>query len=237
VQDNGAGDTVFAGPGGLTYQGGAGFDTVVGGGNPLTITGGTGGGAYFGGGNAVITAGAGGLEVEVGGNGDQLYAAGNTGVLFGTVGGNTLMSSAQDTGTSVFFGTGTMTFITGAGNDLLALGQGTNIVTLGSGHDVIFGNGGNTSVSTITAGSGSLDLAFSGASTVLNIASGAARSFGLYNFVPNADTIHLTGYSDAQAATAIANQKQIGGGTQLFLNDGSVISLIGVARASSSLFS
>jgi hypothetical protein len=234
-------NTVYAGTGGLTYYGGSGFDTVVGLGKPMTVTGGSGGGQFFGGGGATITAGAGGaLNVEIGGNGDALYAAGPSGVLFGTVGGDLLMSSANDSGTSVFFGangSGRMTFITGAGNDLLALGQGTNVVTLGAGHDTIFGNGRTTSVSTITAGSGSLDMAFSGASTVLNITAGAGRSFNLYAYAAGADSIHLSGFSATEAANAIATQRSMAGGTQLTLSDTSVISLIGVGHATSALFS
>ena len=234
-------NTIFAGTGGLTYQGGRGFDTVIGLGKPLTATGGSGGGQFFGGGNATITAGAGGdLNVVIGGNGDRLYAAGPSGVLFGTSGGDVLMSSAADTGTSVFFGangTGRMSFITGAGTDLLALGQGTNDVTLGSGHAVIFANGGASSHTTITAGSGSLDLAFSGADTVLNIAAAGARSFNLYGLGSGSNHIHLQGFGGSQVADVIAGQRNIGGGTQLSLTDGSVISLVGVGRATTSLFS
>ena len=238
----GAGNNlVFAGTGGLTYTGGSGFDMVVGQGNRAVITGGTGGGEFFGGGNATITAGAGGaINVEIGGKGDQLFAAGPNGVLFGTSGGDMLMSSAADTANSVFFGaggSGRMTFITGAGNDILALGQGTDTVTLGSGHDTIFGNGGTTSVSTITAGSGSLDLAFSGASTVLNIAAGAARAFNLFAYVAGADTVHLSGYSATQVADAVAKQTNIGLGAQLTFGDNSTVLLVGVQRATAGLFS
>jgi Ca2+-binding RTX toxin-like protein len=242
VQGGSGASTAYAGSGGLTYQGGSGADTVVGNGNTLRATAGTGGGVFFGGGNAIITAGAGGpVNVEIGGNGDQLIGAGPEGVLFGASGGAVSMSSLADTGNSVFFGasgSGAMRFVTGAGADMLALGQGTNTVTLGSGRDVIFGNGGTTSVSTITAGSGSLDLAFSGASTDLVIAAqpGAARDFNLYLYSPGADKITLQGYSATQAATALATQTHSAGGTQLSLSDGSVISLLGVGLATSALF-
>jgi hypothetical protein len=232
-------DFVMAGTGGLSFTGGGGFATVIGGGNPTTILGGSGGGDYFGGGNATITAGAGVADIEVGGNGDKLYASGANGVLFGTTGGDVLMSSASDNGHNVFFGangTGTMTFITGGGNDLLALGQGTNNVKLGAGNDVIFDNANTTSVSTITAGSGSLSLALGGKSVDLIIAAGAPREFDLYNFVPGADKITLTGYSADQVASAVASQVQLNSGTQLHLGDGSVISLPGISGVQSSTF-
>ena len=241
VTGGGGNNTVFAGSGGLSYQSGAGFDTVVGLGKAMTATGGTGGGQFFGGGNATITAGAGGdLNVVVGGNGDKLYATGPKGVLFGTSGGDVLMSSAADTGSSVFFGangTGHMTFITGAGDDMLALGQGSNDVTLGAGHAVIFGNGGHSSATTITVGSGSLDLAFSGASTVLNITAGTARNFNLYSYGQGQESIHLESYGAGEAANALATQQSVGGGTVLSLSDGSMIALAGVHSATASLFS
>ena len=150
-----------------------------------------------------------------------------------------LMSSQGSTANNVFFGatgSGAMTFITGAGADVLALGQGTNTVTLGSGHDVIFGNGGHTSVSTITAGSGSLDMAFSGASTDLVITAGAARAFNLYSYAAGADQISLRGYASNQVTTALANQTHQGGNTQLALSDGSVITLLGLGTATTALF-
>ena len=240
VTGGGGRNTIVGGAGGLSYTGGTGFDTVIGAGHPLIATGGSGGGLFFGGGNANITAGIGGdLNVVIGGNGDKLYAAGSSAVLFGTSGGDVLMSSSESTAANVFFGasgTGHMTFITGAGNDSMALGQGLNNVTLGSGHVTIFGNGGSSSKSSINAGTGSLDMAFSGAETELNIAMSGARSFNLYAYAPERDHIHLQGFSANQAANAIANQQNVGGGTALILSDGSTISLVGVGHVDSRLF-
>jgi hypothetical protein len=244
VQGGAGNDVVMAGPGGLTFTGGGGFDTVVGGGYPSSIIGGTGGGLFQGGGNATITAGAGGLEnVEFGSNGDQMYGVGPSGVLFGDSGGNpaksTLMSSAGDTGNSVFFGasgSGQMTFITGQGNDLLAVGQGTNTVRLGSGTDVVFANGPAAGSTTITAGTGNASIVMGGALTDLIIAAGNARSFIIYNDAGGSDKITLTGYASTQVASAVAGQVSAGGGSILMLGDGTTLALVGVQHATASLF-
>jgi hypothetical protein len=245
IVEGGAGnDTVVAGPGGLAFAGSSGFDTVAANGYAAIITGGTGGGLFQGGGNATITAGAGGFEnIEFGSNGDQMYGVGPSGVLFGDNGGNaaksTLMSSAGDTGNSVFFGasgSGQMTFITGSGNDLLAVGQGTNTVRLGSGTDVVFANGPAAGSTTITAGTGSAVIVMGGALTDLVIAAGNARSFNVYNDLSSTDKITLTGYASSQVASALAAQVNAGGGSILTLGDGTTLSLVGVQHATASLF-
>ncbi len=237
----GAGNsTVFAGTGGLTYNGSIGADIVVGRGNPIAVTGGSGGGTYFGGGNSTIRAGAGAQAVLVGSNGDSLYSAGAAGDLFGVLGGSVAMDGTASTGNDVFFGaagTGTLTFLTGSGNDILGLGQGTNLVTLGTGHSTVFANTGTTATSTITAGTGSADIGLGGKSVNLVVqAAGAARSLALFGFVPGADKVTLSGFAAGAAAAALATQSNVGGGTVLTLADHTSIALIGVARADSSLF-
>jgi hypothetical protein len=247
VKGGAGNDVVIAGPGGVTFTGGSGFDTVVGGGYPDSITGGTGGGLFQGGGSATITAGAGGVEnIVFGSNGDQMYGTGPSGILFGDSGGNasksTLMSSAGDTGNSVFFGasgSGHMTLITGSGNDLLAVGQGTNSVSLGSGTDVVFANGAAAGSTTINAGTGSASIVMGGAMTDLVIAAGAAgtsRAFSIYNDASSTDKITLTGYASTQISSALATQVNGAGGSILTLSDGTTLALVGVQTATASLF-
>jgi hypothetical protein len=245
VQGGAGNDVVFAGTGSLIFTGGTGFDTVVGGGNRATIIGGSGGGLFQGGGNATITAGAGGAQnVIFGSNGDQMYGQGSAGVLFGDNGGNaaktTLLSSLADTGNSVFFGasgTGQMTFITGAGNDMLAVGQGLNTAYLGSGSDIVFANAATAGSTTVYAGTGNATVVMGGAMTDLVIASGGARNFVVYNDAASTDRITLLGYGDGQVANAIAGQISAGGGSILQLGDGSSIALVGVQHATAALFS
>lgn len=248
--------TVFAGAGGLTFNGGiGGTDIVVGNGNPITVNGSTGGGQYFGGGNSTITAS--GQSVLVGSSGDTLnlqdFAAKPSSGLFGVAAGagNVTLNALYSTGDNVFFGaaaTGPMTFIGSRGNDIYGLGQGSNTVTLGFGHDTVFDNTGTTSVSTITAGIGSADIAFGGASANLIISPYAGvfrasdpRTFSLFNVVPGADKVTLSGYAPAQAASALSNQVNTGGSTFLTVpgttTSGQVnISLVGLAHADASLF-
>ena len=237
-------DTVTAGPGGLTFTGGTGYYLVVGGGYAATITAGTGGGLFQGGGNATITAGTGGAQnIEFGSNGDQLYAVGPAGVIFGDSGGDptrtTLLSSAGDTGNNIFFGSGGsghMNFITGAGNDLLAVGQGTNTVLLGTGTATVLANAPTAGATTIYAGAGSASIVMGGAATDLVVTSGAARSFSIYNDAASTDHVGLVGYGATQIDTALATQLNTNGGSILTLADGTSLAFIGVQHATASLF-
>ena len=215
--------TVVAPEGGLIYTGGEAYDIVAGGGHPAVIVGGYGGGLYAGGGNAWITAGAGGVSIEVGGNGDVLRSAGPGTVFAATTGGDTIMSSVDSTGTSVFFGqasTDRMTFMTGAGTTLVGLGQGTNDVTLGAGNDVVFGNTGTTAQTVIRAGTGNEEIVFGGRSMDFYLTSGTAHDVYLFNFAPGPDAVHLVGYDPAGVTAALASQQQAGPGTTMNLADG-----------------
>ena len=81
----------------------------------------------------------------------------------------------------------------------------------------------------MASGSGSADVVMGGTVT-LNIASGAARSFALFNFVPGTDKISLQGYDGSAISNAIANQVNGSGQTVLTLADQTQIQLVGVTR-------
>ena len=224
---------VFGGMGGVSYTAGSAFDIVVGVGGPLKAQGGSGGGQFFGnGGGDVIRAGS-GQAVMVGSNGDQLFSSGSAGDFLVAGAGAVTLDGSGASGADAFFGgTGQDTFVLGSGNDLVGTGTGTSTVQLGSGMDTVFAFG----TSAVTSGSGSANVVMGGA-VQLNIASGAARDFALFNFVPGTDRISLQGYGSGTVANALATQVNGGGQTVLTLSDNTVVQLIGVARADASFFS
>jgi len=224
---------VFGGSGGVNYTAGSAYDIVVGVGGPITVQGGSGGGQFWGnGGGDVIRAGS-GQAVLFGSNGDKLYSAGSAGDFLVAGAGDVLLDGSASTGNDAFFGgNGRDTFIAGSGNVLIGTGSGTSTVQLGAGKDTVFAFG----TSTITSGAGSADIVFGTTAGQLVIGSGAARTFALFNFVPGAERITLQGYDASTAANALANQVSDAAQTVLTLGDGSIIQLIGVARADASFF-
>jgi len=228
--------TIFVGKGGLGYTGSTAYDIVVGNGNAMTVQGGSGGGQYWGSGDSTITAGTGSLSVLVGQNGDKLYSAGAAGNFLVAISGDVLLSGAASTGNDVLIGAsaGNLTFIAGAGDVLMGLGTGANNVTLGAGHDTVFARGD----STITTGSGSADIALLGqANLLINSNSAAGHSFALFNFIPGADRITLTGFDSAAVGSAISNQTNVSGSSILSLEDGTKVTFFGVSRVDASIFS
>jgi hypothetical protein len=156
------------------------------------------------------------------------------------LGGGVTMDGSASTGNDIFYatlGTGACTFITGSGNDIIGLAQGTNQVKLGTGTTTVYANTGNAGVSFITAGTGSANIALGGQSVDLAIAAASApRTIQLFNFVPGADAISLSGFADNTGAGAIAAQTQGGGGTTITLPDQTTILLVGISGVASSLF-
>lgn len=219
-------------------MGGSGYDVVVANGNSMVATGGTGAGQYWGGVTSTLTAGTGGPSVLVGSFGSVLNAEGSFGSFLVATGIFGMLNAAGSTGDNVMIaagsgtGMGTIRFIAGSGNDLMGLGDGANQVTLGAGHDTVFARG----TSAITAGTGSADIALSGQATLIIAAGTAARSFGLFNFVPGADRITLQGFDGTAATQALANQANAGGSTVLTLADSSRVTLYGVQHADASVF-
>jgi len=70
----------------------------------------------------------------------------------------------------------------------------------------------------------------------LNIAAAAARNFALFNFVPAADKISLSGYDSSTISNAIINQVRANRQMALTLGDQTQIQLAGTTRAAASFF-
>ena len=206
---------------------------MVGGTGAINVQDGPGGGLFWGN-NAgdTITAGA-GQAVMVAGKGGTLTSAGSAGDFLVALTGDTVMNGGAATGNDVFLsGTaGKDTITAGSGNNLIGTGTRTSAVQLGAGHDMVFAFG----TSTVTAGFGSAGITMGGTAT-LNIASGPARTFALFNFVPGTDRISPSGYASGTAANALATQVSSGSLTVLTLGDQTRIELVGVTRADASVF-
>ena len=224
VTDGSAGSTVVGGAGAATVYGGAG-DTVLF----------TGQGSSFVGGSGTATV--------IGHGGDTIWAAGGGGQYYA---GADSMVSTRSGFSLVMAGAGTLASLGGDGTDLVVLGGGADTVdaSAGSGAHTIFAGSGEDS---ITGGTGA-DIVFAGTGNAT--LAGGAGSANLFVFVDGAaggrsviadfrvgeDRLMLQGYGGAAAADAVSHAIVSDGATILSLSDGTQVSLLHVASASSQMF-
>lgn len=219
----GAGSSVlgyFNTAGDLSFVGGTGSATIFGGLSGIndTLGGGTGGMVFSGsnGGNASVAGG--GLTTIFGGAGGAVTysGAGNldyiaTGLgnetldASGSTGSNSLSAQFEDGTASMVGGSGNDTLTAGPGNDTLAGGAGSNIFIYD--HPSMFGLTLSQTVSDFSA----TDTAFL---TNYDTASGG------------------TAGSDVAATKALASAVSSGGNTTITVADGTTITFVGVASAS-----
>jgi hypothetical protein len=234
-------DTIFAQPSGLMiFNGGNAADVVVAAGGEVDMNGGTGNGSslwcdnsnlaeYNGGaGSAYIIGGSGSLIANGGLGAMTVYGGtGNTTVV-GTVGPSEFVVGEGKS--SVTAADGNLVWLVGAANDSLIANGGSTIwganssgnssfhamsgdclMSGGAGNDTFFGGAGVASI-----------LAGTGADAFSDVAGNAGGGMVIYDFNTAADQIVLQGYTAYTSALA-------GGSEVLSLNDGSTITLDGIA--------
>ena len=204
--------TVFGGSGSMVLNGGRDAETIVGGRGAETIQAAASGGAYFG-----------------GSGGSLMRATGAGTFLIGAVGGDMLTASALG-GDGLVAGAGNET-LNGGGSQYQNLffgGTGNDQVTLGRGADTVVGASGTMTVA-MGAGSSALYVG-SGAATLAFARGTSAQAHDLVSgFKVGTDHMQLaaglgvTGYASSGSTTAIT------------LNDGTHITLLGVAGAREAL--
>jgi len=205
------GDTIFDQSATLTFINGSGASVLYAGSGTVLVQAGAGGGVYYAGRGAdsQLTAGAGKVVFYGGASGDVLTAAG----------------AANDM------------LIAGAGSESLLGGTATGTLVMegGSGSDIMTAGGGHTD---FTVGTGNNTITDGGLADVITIANRHAGGLDMINnFRTGVDELDLVGYSRSTASNAISSQMSDGhGGTLLFLPDGTRLDLVGIAHATSSVF-
>jgi subtilisin-like proprotein convertase family protein len=180
--------------------------------------------------NVNLNGGAGeidGVAVTIGGGLRNLSADGTTGSL-------TVTASAH--GGAIVGGDGP-TFIYGDGGaDQVSLGGGAS--TVWAMNDPTMSVTAGSGASTIYGGSGVLQVAETAALNEIVLVNGnAGGTVAITGFQAATDTLHLAGYADGQAASAVAGQSSDGrNGTMITLSDGTRIDFLGVAHVSASVF-
>jgi subtilisin-like proprotein convertase family protein len=205
------GDTIFDQSATLTFINASGASVLYAGSGTVLVQAGAGGGVYYAGSglDSQLTAGAGKVVFYGGASGDVLTAAGAANdMLIAGAGSETLLGGAA---------TGTLVMEGGSGSDIMTAGDGRTDFTVGTGNDTIT-DGGIADVITTTKGhAGGLDM--------------------INNFRVGVDQLDLVRYSASTASNAISSQMSDGhGGTLLFLPDGTRLDLVGIAHATSSVF-
>lgn len=205
------GDAIFAQGSTLTFINGSGASTVYAGTGTVLIQAGAGGGVYYAGtgGDSQLIAGTGKVVFYGGASGDVLAAAGAANdILVGGAGSEALLGGSN---------TGTLSILGGSGSDTMAAGSGHTDFTVGTGNDTITDGGLSDIVTLIKGHAGGLDV--------------------INNFRVGTDQLSLVGYSPSVASNAINTQVSDGhGGSLLFLPDGTRIDLVGIAHATSAVF-
>ncbi|MGI3778348.1 MAG: beta strand repeat-containing protein [Janthinobacterium lividum] len=217
VYASGATATVVGGAGNLTFVAGGGSYTAGGGSGTDILYGGTGANVLTGGGgaNSILVAGAGNATLSGGSGRAALMFGGQAATTFqgGTGGGDTLVGGV---GANVFAMTaGDVAFGGPNGPDTFAGGYGSALVVEGPGATQV-----NVGAATLTAfaGTGADTYAFG-----MNLGGGAS----IVGFKAT-DRIVLTGgFTNADAARALATATTGSFGTALALGDGTRITLFG----------
>ena len=225
-------DFVFAGVGGLRFNGGSGVSTVLGNfAGSASLVGGTGslidigyGSTNFVGGSGADTiaafsgsatiAGGSGTGVYLGGPGGHNHISGGSGratILGGGDGdvltagsgpGDVIKAGGGAETISALGTTGTETFYAGPGNDLFLLGGGPTQLLTSTGN------------ATIVAGTGTELFAFT---------AGNHPGVLIQNFVGGHDFISLVGFGAGAVATALGAATVVSGSEHLVLSDGTQI--------------
>ncbi|WP_428375349.1 hypothetical protein [Lichenicoccus sp.] len=200
--------TVFGGSGTMVLNGGHDAETVVGGSGAETIQAAASGGAYFG-----------------GSGGSQMTATGAGTFLIGAVGGDVLTSSALG-------GDG---LVAGAGNETLNGGgsQYQNLLFAGAGRDqIMLGRGADT----LVGGSGTAMVAMGAGSAAIYVGSGQ-ETFAFTNGVSAQAYDLISGFKvgtdhlQLSAGLGVVGYASSGSTTAIALNDGTHVTLLGVAGA------
>nr|WP_321985138.1 hypothetical protein [uncultured Lichenicoccus sp.] len=200
--------TVFGGSGTMVLTGGRDAETVVGGSGAETIQAAASGGAYFGGsgGSQMTATGAGTFLIgAVAGDVLNASALGGDGLVAGA-GNETLNGGGSQYQNLFFAGTGNDRIILGHGDDTLVGGSGTATVNMGAGSSAIY------------AGAGQELLAFT------NGVSALAHDL-ISGFKVGTDHMQLS------AGLGVTDYVPSGSTTTLAFNDGTHVTLLGVAGA------
>lgn len=211
---------------------GAGRETVVAGTGPTTVAGGSGQAAIFmGAGSGTVLGGTGSGDSVIGGAGTLSVTAQNGDAVFAGS-GTTVVNGSLTGADSLVGGAGGLHVSGRGGNMLVVSGSGSNQIATGNGAALVFAQAGNT---TLAGGAGSLQvelgrgqaLVTEGAgSTTYDLVNGSAGgSATVAGFTAGKDHIDLFGYSQAQEHIT-----STGGNTVLAFDDGSKITLLGVAH-------
>ncbi len=239
-----------AGPGALVYAQSATLDvtdgsagsTVVGGAAAATVYGGAGDTVFFTGQGSSFVGGSGTATV-IGRGGDTIWAAAGGGQYYA---GAASTVSTRSGFSLVTAGAGTLAMLGGDGSDLVVLGGGSDTVDGGAGsgaHTIFAGSGdatilGGTGADIVFAGTGNATLAGgAGSANLFVFVDGAAggRS-AISDFRVGEDHLMLQGYGSGGAADAVPHAIVTGDATILSLADGTQVSLLHVAAASSQVF-
>ncbi len=239
-----------AGPGALVYAQSATLDvadrsagsTIVGGAGAATVYGGAGNTVFFTGQGSSFVGGSGTATV-IGHGGDTIWAAAGGGQYYA---GAASTVSTRSGFSLVMAGAGTLATLGGDGADLVVLGAGGDTVdaSAGSGaHTIFAGSGddtilGGTGADIVFAGTGNATLAGgAGAANLFVFVDGAAgKHSAISDFRVGEDHLMLQGYGGAAAADAVSHAIVTGDATILSLADGTQVSLLHVAAASSQVF-
>ena len=193
--------------------------TVVGSTGVLAATAG-GGDLIFGGTSGMDTLSAGGSAATVigGMGGGQLVQTGAANVEFGAAGGNTTLQGGNSTGNLLFFDAA-------SGATQINLGAGTNSTIVGGG-----------ATDTIVSSTGTVNVFEGAGATQFDFTSGNAAADYINGFKVGTDTLHLVGYSDTEAQTALAHANITADGTFITLSDNTVIALFNTSGLTISSF-
>ncbi len=207
----GSGNLTIFGPnsGSFTFIGSAAANTVIGGAGAVSAIAGTGGDLIVGGSSGLDTLSAGdGAATVVGGiGGDLLQQTGTATVEFVAAGGNTTLQGGGSTGNLLFFDAA-------SGSTQINLGAGTNSTIVGGG-----------ATDTIASSTGTVNVFEGAGATQFDFTSGNAAADYINGFKVGTDKLHLVGYSNTEAQTALAHANITADGTFITLSDNTVIAL------------
>ncbi len=203
----GAGDTVFFTGQGSSFVGGSGAATVIGHGAD-TIWASAGGGAYYAGADSIVTTGSGFSLVMAGAGTLATLGGDGSDLVVAGAGRDTLDAGA---------GSGAHTFFAGSGDDTILGGTGADIVYAGRGNATLSGGAGEANLFVFVDG-------------------GAGGRSVITDFRPGQDHLMLQGYGNAAAADAVSHATTTANATIIPLSDGTQLSLLHVAAASTQLF-
>lgn len=215
VIDAGAGnDTVITQFGDKVVNGGDGNDTIIGGVGNSTLNGDDG--------NDTIVGGSGNETINGGAGNDTLSAGSGVNVISGGDGNDTIVGGA-----------GNSTLNGDAGNDTILGGVGSEVINGGAGNDLLMGNAGDD----IIAGGAGNDQLFGGSGSdtfVFKVGDGKDTVFDFQAQGTGHDVIELdhAAFADYEALMSSGAVHDAAGGVQIAYNDGSVLTLTGVSKAS-----